>query len=91
MTTNTNNRVLKRILEEVNEYGNGFRMTIHVDQSPPLHKYVSLDAVCITDHEETEEGFGFIMSDNAAYDLAKALEKAAYEVRENQEEAALNG
>ena len=74
-------RVMKRVIEEQNEYGFGFRMTIHVEPSEPLNKYVSVEAKWLAEGEDTEEGFGFILSPTAAYEIARALERSADEIK----------
>jgi len=73
-------RVLRRIIEEENEYGNGFRLKITVDPDAPLDKYVSLDLIYRCEGEDTEDYVGVILSPQAAFDIARNLEKAAYSI-----------
>lgn len=73
-------RVMKRVIEEQNEGGFGYRMTIYVEPEEPLNKYVSVDAKWIAEGEDTDEGFGFILSPRAAYEIARALERSADDV-----------
>lgn len=73
-------RVLRRIIEEENEYGNGFRLKITVDPDAPLDKYVSLDLIYRCEGEDTEDSVGVILSPQAAFDIARNLEKAAYSI-----------
>lgn len=73
-------RVMKRVIEEQNEVGFGYRMTIHVEPSEPLNNYVSINAQWIAEGEDTEEGFGFILSPKAACEIARALERSADEI-----------
>ena len=73
-------RVLRRVIEEENQYGNGFRLKIMVDPISPLEKYVSLDVMYLSEGEDTEDSVGVLLSPLAALEIAYNLEKAAHSI-----------
>lgn len=84
-------RVLRRIIEEENEYGNGFRFKVQVEADAPLNKYVSIDLMYICEGEDTSDTLGVLLSPKAAQEIARALENASYTAYANNEETEQNG
>jgi len=74
-------RSQKYSIEELNEEGYGFRITLQHDMA----QYVSFDMVYIADHEDTEQDIGVIMTPKAAFGLAEILQKTALMVRNYNE------
>lgn len=81
-----NSRQMRQTIEEQNEHGFGYRMTIQVETEAPLNNYVSIDARWIAEGEETEEGFGFILTPDAARKIASMLHDASYRVNNDTDE-----
>ena len=77
---------MRQTIEEQNEHGFGYRMTIQVETEAPLDKYVSIDARWIAEGEESEEGFGFIVTPDAARKIGTMLHEASYRVNADTDE-----
>lgn len=75
-------RSQKYTLEELNEHGHGWRVTVQKD--PSLAEFVSFDMVYMMDGEDTEQDIGVLMTPKAAYRLANLLNQTASDINNDE-------
>lgn len=75
-------RSQKYTLEELNEHGHGWRVSVQKD--PALPDFVSFDMVYMMEGEDTEQDIGVLMTPKAAYRLANLLNQTASDVNNGE-------